>query len=101
LIFPAVHPAIGGGVAAGVGLKRRARGAQRQVLCVTHLPQVAAQGHHHFQVAKALRDAHAHSAVARLDDKARVEELARMLGGVEVSRESRANARQMLARARG
>jgi DNA repair protein RecN (Recombination protein N) len=101
MIFDEVDTGIGGAVADVVGQKLRALGAQRQVLCVTHLPQVAAQGHHHFQVAKGLRDAHAHSAVARLDDKARVEELARMLGGVEVSRESRANARQMLARARG
>jgi DNA repair protein RecN (Recombination protein N) len=101
MIFDEVDTGIGGAVAEVVGQKLRALGAQRQVLCVTHLPQVAAQGHHHFQVAKAVREAHAHSAVARLDDKARVEELARMLGGVEVSRESRANARQMLARARG
>jgi DNA repair protein RecN (Recombination protein N) len=100
MIFDEVDTGIGGAGRRRGRQKLRALGAQRQVLCVTHLPQVAAQGHHHFQVAKALRDAHAHSAVARLDDKARVEELARMLGGVEVSRESRANARQMLARAR-
>ena len=89
----------GGAVAEVVGQKLRALGAQRQVLCVTHLPQVAAQGHHHFQVSKAVNGSSTHSAVSRLNDKARIEELARMLGGVEITRETRANARQMLTRA--
>jgi DNA repair protein RecN (Recombination protein N) len=100
MIFDEVDSGIGGAVAEVVGQKLRALGRERQVLCVTHLPQVAAQGHHHFQVSKAVRERHAQSAVARLDGPARVEELARMLGGVEISRESRANARQMLARAK-
>ncbi len=69
------------------------------MLCVTHLPQVAAQGHQHLQVSKSVQDGGTHSAVVPLDDKGRVEELARMLGGVEITRETRANARQMLARA--
>jgi DNA repair protein RecN (Recombination protein N) len=100
MIFDEVDSGIGGAVAEVVGQKLRALGRERQVLCVTHLPQVAAQGHHHFQVSKAVRERHAQSAVARLDESARIEELARMLGGVEISRESRANARQMLARAK-
>lgn len=100
MIFDEVDSGIGGAVAEVVGQKLRALGAERQVLCVTHLPQVAAQGHHHFQVSKAMNGGGTHSAVARLDDKARVEELARMLGGVEITRETRANARQMLTRAR-
>jgi DNA repair protein RecN (Recombination protein N) len=66
---------------------------------VTHLPQVAAQGHHHFQVSKAVSGSSTQSAVSRLDEKARIEELARMLGGVEITRETRANARQMLTSA--
>ena len=99
MIFDEVDSGIGGAVAEVVGQKLRALGAERQVLCVTHLPQVAAQGHHHFQVSKAVSGASTHSAVRLLDDKARIEELARMLGGVEITRETRANARQMLSRA--
>jgi DNA repair protein RecN (Recombination protein N) len=99
MVFDEVDTGIGGAVAEVVGQKLRALGAERQVLCVTHLPQVAAQGHHHFQVSKAVAGASTHSAVTPLDDKARIEELARMLGGVEITREVRANARQMLSRA--
>ena len=99
MIFDEVDSGIGGAVAEVVGQKLRALGAQRQVLCVTHLPQVAAQGHHHFQVSKSVSNSHTESAVRRLDEKARVEELARMLGGVEITRETRANARQMLSSA--
>jgi DNA repair ATPase RecN len=76
------------------------QGAERQELCVTHLPQVAAQGHQHLLVSKAVEGGGTRSAVAALDDKARVEELARMLGGLEITREVRANARQMLESAR-
>jgi DNA repair protein RecN (Recombination protein N) len=99
MVFDEVDTGIGGAVAEVVGQKLRALGAERQVLCVTHLPQVAAQGHHHFQVSKAVAGASTHSAVTPLDDKARIEELARMLGGVEITKEVRANARQMLSRA--
>jgi DNA repair protein RecN (Recombination protein N) len=99
MVFDEVDTGIGGAVAEVVGQKLRALGAERQVLCVTHLPQVAAQGHHHFQVSKAVAGDSTHSAVVPLDDKARIEELARMLGGVEITREVRANARQMLTRA--
>jgi len=99
MIFDEVDTGIGGAVAEVVGQKLRALGASRQVLCVTHLPQVAAQGHHHFQVSKAVNGSTTHSAVAVLDEKARIEELARMLGGVEITKETRANAKQMLAKA--
>jgi len=99
MIFDEVDSGIGGAVAEVVGRKLRALGAERQVMCVTHLPQVAAQGHHHFQVSKAVNGGSTHSAVSVLDDQARIEELARMLGGVEIGKETRANARQMLAKA--
>ena len=99
MVFDEVDTGIGGAVAEVVGQKLRALGAERQVLCVTHLPQVAAQGHHHFQVSKAVAGTRTHSAVTPLDDKARIEELARMLGGVEITKEVRANAKQMLSRA--
>lgn len=99
MIFDEVDTGIGGAVAEVVGQKLRALGTQRQVLCVTHLPQVAAQGHQHFQVSKAVNGNATHSAVSLLDEKTRIEELARMLGGVEITKETRANARQMLLRA--
>ncbi len=98
MIFDEVDSGIGGAVAEVVGQRLRALGRERQVLCVTHLPQVAAQGHQHFQVSKSVAGEHSHSAVRALDDKGRVEELARMLGGVEVGKESRANARELLRR---
>jgi DNA repair protein RecN (Recombination protein N) len=99
MVFDEVDTGIGGAVAEVVGQKLRALGNERQVLCVTHLPQVAAQGHHHFQVSKAISSNATHSAVRRLDEKARVEELARMLGGIDITDESRANAKQMLGKA--
>jgi DNA repair protein RecN (Recombination protein N) len=97
MVFDEVDSGIGGAVAEIVGQKLRALGASRQVLCVTHLPQVAAQGHAHYRVSKADRDGLTHSSVELLGPKQRQEELARMLGGVEVSREARAAARRLLA----
>ena len=75
------------------------RSAQRQVLCVTHLPQVAAQGHAHYRVSKAPVEGMTQSAVEKLGAKQREEELARMLGGVEVSKEAHAAAKRLLANA--
>lgn len=98
MVFDEVDSGIGGGVAEVVGRKLRALGAKRQVLCVTHLPQVAALAHRHYRVSKDVSDGATHSAVAALDQAARIEELARMLGGVEITRETRAHARQMLER---
>jgi DNA repair protein RecN (Recombination protein N) len=96
MVFDEVDTGIGGAVAEIVGQKLRALGVKRQVLCVTHLPQVAAQGHAHYRVSKAEREGMTQSAVQALDTKAREEELARMLGGVEVSKEARAAARRLL-----
>jgi DNA repair protein RecN (Recombination protein N) len=99
MVFDEVDAGIGGAVAEVVGQKLRTLGAERQVFCVTHLPQVAAQGHRHYKVSKAVAGQQTHSVVSELDDKARIEELARMLGGVEIAKETRANAKQMLAKA--
>jgi len=99
MIFDEVDTGIGGAVAEIVGQKLRALGAQRQVLCVTHLPQVAAQGHAHYRVSKAPVDGMTQSAVEKLGAKQREEELARMLGGVEVSKEAHAAAKRLLANA--
>ena len=97
MVFDEVDSGIGGGVAEIVGQKLRALGATRQVLCVTHLPQVAAQGHAHYRVSKAASEGVTQSQVQRLDGKQRQEELARMLGGVELTREARAAAKRLLS----
>ena len=99
MVFDEVDSGIGGAVAETVGRKLRTLGGDRQVLCVTHLPQVAAQGHQHLRVSKSVAGDATHSAVQVLDEDGRIEELARMLGGREIGKATRANARQMLAQA--
>lgn len=96
MVFDEVDSGIGGAVAEIVGQKLRALGDTRQVLCVTHQPQVAAQGHAHYRVSKAEAAGMTQSAVQKLGPKERQEELARMLGGVEVSKEARAAAKRLL-----
>ncbi len=97
MVFDEVDSGIGGAVSAIVGQKLRALGKSRQVLCVTHLPQVAAQGHAHYRVSKAPVEGMTQSAVESLSARQREEELARMLGGVDVSREARAAAKRLLS----
>jgi DNA repair protein RecN (Recombination protein N) len=97
MVFDEVDSGIGGAVAQIVGRQLRALGAKRQVLCVTHLPQVAAQGHAHWRVSKAASAGVTQSEVQALDAKQRIAELARMLGGVEVGDEARAAAKKLLA----
>ncbi len=96
MVFDEVDSGIGGAVADIVGKKLRDLGRQRQVLCVTHQPQVAAQGHAHYRVSKAPVEGMTQSSVESLDAPARREELARMLGGVQVSAEARAAAGKLL-----
>ncbi|MBQ5961477.1 DNA repair protein RecN [Massilia sp. ZL223] len=98
LIFDEVDTGIGGGVAEVVGRLLKRLGQQRQVLCVTHLPQVASQANQHFQVAKGTTDAgRTVSRIDVLDSRARVEEVARMLGGIEITETTRKHARELLA----
>ena len=97
LIFDEVDSGVGGGVAAIVGNKLRLLGGERQVLCVTHLPQVASRAHHHFRVEKSSRDRQTTTAVFALDEAERLEEVARMLGGVEITAQTRAHASEMIA----
>jgi DNA repair protein RecN (Recombination protein N) len=99
LIFDEVDAGIGGGVAEAVGRQLRRLGEQRQVLCVTHLPQVAAQAHHHFQVAKRTQKRGMRTRVTSLESTERVEEIARMLGGLELTDKTRAHAQEMIVRA--
>ncbi len=96
LIFDEVDVGIGGGVAEVVGRLLRELGAQRQVLCVTHLPQVAARANWQWQVSKRSEGANVRSQIAVLDGNARIEEIARMLGGVEITAITRRHAREML-----
>lgn len=95
LIFDEVDAGIGGAVAEVVGRKLRALGAERQVLCVTHLPQVAARASAQWSVAKT-GGRESLSQVTVLDAKARIEEIARMLGGVEITPTTRRHAAEML-----
>ena len=98
LIFDEVDSGIGGGVAEVVGRLLRRLGQERQVLCVTHLPQVASQAGQHFQVAKGMLDnGKTASRIDVLDSKSRVEEIARMLGGLEITATTRKHARELLA----
>lgn len=98
LIFDEVDSGIGGGVAEVVGRLLKRLGQARQVLCVTHLPQVASQANHHFQVAKGLTDTgKTASRIDVLDHRARVEEVARMLGGLEITATTRKHAQELLA----
>ncbi|MBV8666524.1 MAG: DNA repair protein RecN [Burkholderiaceae bacterium] len=97
LIFDEVDSGIGGGVAEVVGRLLKRLGQDRQVLCVTHLPQVASQGNQHFQVSKQTAEGRTASRIEVLDAKARVEEVARMLGGLEITATTRKHARELLA----
>ncbi|MEK8089295.1 DNA repair protein RecN [Thermithiobacillus plumbiphilus] len=96
LVFDEVDVGVGGAVAEIVGRQLRQLGMKKQVFCITHQPQVAAQGHQHLQVSKTLLAEHTQSLIRQLDRKARGEELARMLGGVQITEQTRAMAMEML-----
>ncbi|MCK9508336.1 MAG: DNA repair protein RecN [Pigmentiphaga sp.] len=96
LIFDEVDTGIGGAVAEVVGRLLRELGARHQVLCVTHLPQVAACGNIHYRVDKRSDPDRTHSAVIRMDKNQRVDEIARMLGGIDITATTRKHAREML-----
>ena len=96
LIFDEVDTGIGGAVADAVGRQLRALGERCQVFCVTHLPQVAAYGHQHYQVAKTRSADHTATTLRRLSAEERVEEIARMLGGSTITEQTRRHAGEML-----
>ncbi len=100
MIFDEVDSGIGGGIAEIVGQKLRQLSGNRQVLCVTHLPQVAAQAHQHLYVEKQHHADMTASQVRLLNDEERVIETARMLGGVELTENTLAHAREMLFKKR-
>jgi DNA repair ATPase RecN len=98
LIFDEVDAGIGGRVADVVGRKLRALGSAFQVLCITHLPQIAGYADTHYVIDKQVAAGRTRTAIKRLDEAARVEELSRMLGGEVVTDSVRASAREMLLR---
>jgi DNA repair protein RecN (Recombination protein N) len=95
LVFDEVDTGIGGAVAATVGRMLQALGERRQVLCVTHLPQVAAHADHHYRVVKTGDREHVSSELASLSNGARIDELARMLAGSAITTKTRAHAREL------
>ncbi len=97
MVFDEVDVGIGGAVAEVVGRLLAEMGKDSQVLCVTHLAQVAAQGNQHLQVAKTGKGKAVSSSLSLLDEKQRIEEIARMLGGVKMTENTLAHAREMLA----
>ncbi|HLN49877.1 MAG TPA: DNA repair protein RecN [Steroidobacteraceae bacterium] len=98
MVFDEVDAGIGGAVAEIVGRQLRALGERTQVLCVTHLPQVASQAHSQFRVTKQTDGQATRTAVTPLSADERVDEIARMLGGIDVTSQARAHAREMLGR---
>ena len=100
LIFDEVDAGIGGRTADMVGQRLKALARRHQVICITHLPQIACYGDHHFAVRKDTRQGRTTTSLDELSGEARLEEIARMLGGVMVSTKTRAHAREMLEQAR-
>ena len=96
LIFDEVDAGIGGAVADVVGDRLRRLGERYQVLCITHLPQIAAYGHHHYCIEKAVRAGRTVTTIARADGETRAGELARMIGGADISPSVMVTARDLL-----
>jgi len=101
MVFDEVDSGVGGAVAEIVGRELKALGYSGQAICVTHLPQVASQGHHHLRVAKLTDGKTTRTTLSELTMDERAEELARMLGGLEVTGKAREHAREMLQLAGG
>jgi DNA repair protein RecN (Recombination protein N) len=101
LVFDEVDSGIGGAVAEVVGRRLREIAGRHQVLCVTHLPQVASQGSHHYRIVKLTDGQISRTQVRQLDGEQRVEELSRMLGGIEITAATRAHAEEMIRQAAG
>ena len=100
MVFDEVDSGVGGSVAEMVGRRLQELGANRQVLCVTHLPQVASLADQHFRISKVTDGKSTRTRVSPLAQEERTEELARMLGGVEITRKTLEHAAEMLAGAR-
>lgn len=97
LLFDEVDVGIGGATAMKVGQRLRELGERLQIFCVTHQPQVASCAHHHFQVSKTTREQQTYSSIQQLDAEGRIDEIARMLGGLEITEQTKNNAKELLA----
>ena len=98
LIFDEVDTGVGGGIAEIVGKHLRTLGESRQVFCITHLPQVASQAHHHMQVYKHSDGKETRTEIIPLEMEQRVDEISRMLGGIEITQQTIDHAKDMLSR---
>jgi DNA repair protein RecN (Recombination protein N) len=96
VVFDEVDAGIGGGVAEMVGKKLEALARHHQILCITHLPQIARYGHHQYRIQKSVSKGRTRTTIIPLDSKARIEEIARMLGGEKITATTREHAREML-----
>lgn len=101
MIFDEVDVGVGGAVAESVGRLLRQLGGQGQVICITHLPQVASQGHHHIHVNKVHDEQRTYTEIESLNNDQKVLEIARMLGGIEISDHTIAHAKEMIDRPKG
>lgn len=101
IIFDEVDSGIGGATAEIVGEKLKEVALHHQVLCITHLPQIACFGDRHYRVVKRVSDGKANTCMEILSDQERLDEITRMLGGVELTRKTRDHAREMLEKAGG
>jgi DNA repair protein RecN (Recombination protein N) len=99
LVFDEVDSGIGGGTADRVGQRLKALSERHQVLCITHLPQIACYGDQHYVVRKSARKGRTFTTIQGITGEERLEEIARMLGGAKISKKTRAHAREMLAQA--
>jgi DNA repair protein RecN (Recombination protein N) len=98
LIFDEVDVGVGGGIAEVVGHQLRQLSAKRQVVCVTHQPQVAALAHTHLHVSKTTTKQSTQTQIDKLNDKQRQQEIARMLGGLEITAQTLSHAKEMIER---
>ena len=101
LIFDEIDTGVGGAVAAAMGTRLRKLGLYHQVFCITHLPQVASQAEHHLLVEKGVESQRASTSVRALEGRGREEEIARMLGGLTVTKKVRETAAELIAGAKG
>ena len=98
IIFDEVDAGIGGGAAEVVGKKLSALARYHQIICITHLPQIAAFGDHHFKISKQIREGRTRTTISAISEKERVQEIARMLGGTEITQTTLKHATEMLNR---
>lgn len=101
LIFDEVDAGIGGRTAELVGLQLKKLAARQQVICITHLPQIACYGTHHYLVKKDAAGNETRTSIRMLDESERSDELARMLGGISISHKAREHAKELLDLAAG